>query len=71
MEKKPATSTGLSEVDRILQILDKNQALKQRVLYRIRELKRAMRGQNKTPPLREQKEIRLQQQQHEMKKKKS
>ena len=70
MEKKSASSTGLSEVDRILQILDENQALKKRVLYRIRELKRSMGGPNKTAPLREQKEIRLQQQ-LEIKKKKS
>lgn len=71
MEKKSAPSTGLSEVDRILQILDENQALKQRVLYRIRELKRAMGGQNKTHSLHEQKEIRLQHQQQETRKKKT
>ena len=70
MAVKPPVSVPLSEVDRIQQILEKNHPLKQRVLYRIRELKRAMGDRQKTYSLREQKEIRLLQQQQEMEKKK-
>ena len=64
-------SSALTEVERILQILEKNAMLKQRVMYRIRELKRSMGEREKTYSVREQKEIRLQKQQEQLEKKKT
>jgi hypothetical protein len=71
MAAKIPISSPFSDLDSIHQILDKDPALKQRVLYRIRELKRAMGDRKKTYSLQEQKEIRLQYQQQELEKKKT
>ena len=69
MTKKTALPYSIPELDHIQLILDNNPALKQKVLYRIRELKLNMGGGKKTYSMQEQKEIRLQQQRELNKKK--